>query len=552
MKKTVLILCVLCVIISPIIAQNVQFSSSNIEAGIRRHLGIGETDNITIDQIDSITHLCLSSMSIHDIRDISLLSNIKYLDLSNNLIDNVLPLITLDSLRHLDLSNNNLESISMLSFSYAKEMYVDVTFNYIQDFSLFNTITHCNFAIEGAGLQEKKNAPYFNVYQFYSEMDADSKFKVSYRGYTNMDAGVTLQYVSTNVPVALDGNYNTVEIPDPPQVPTKVILSNGILGDTTYVVPTANFTIGAEKTITLDTGLPEDYYVSSVYATKGLVEIDGKKINYTAPRKPMSDIVSFSYYKGGLLKGFSRYYMNMGKKGDINVNGSVDIQDATLAVNHILGRDNNDDYDYIAADMNGDNTVNVFDVTAIVNVILNGEDNPSHARRLAQEDSYFEPIRFTAEGNGLLFGIDNPERFTSFQFDIEVPEGVELFGVDWNDKTDHMLEFTKNGETRYRVVGLSLSSATLPISTDVLLRLSLSLSETANGDICINNVLFVTPDGKATRFKGTTMGMNTGVIGISSSQGEHIYDTSGHQLNMNRQQLGKGVYIINKKKEIIK
>jgi hypothetical protein len=235
-------------------------------------------------------------------------------------------------------------------------------------------------------------------------------------------------------------------------------------------------------------------------------------------------------------------------RGDINGNGSVDVQDATLVVNYILGKIDSEEYDFTLADMNNDDKINVFDVTAILNVILSKSNNPATARRLARQDEAWESICLTVDKNGLLFGVDNPEKYTSFQFDVEVPQGVNLLGVEWNGNIDHTLQFAKNGENRYTVVALSLASTPLSAFNETLLKLRLS----EMGEVWVNNVLFVTPDGKAARFNGATIGMTTGIKGLSNSSGKQFFDVSGRRLNMKREQLGKGVYIINNKKVVIK
>lgn len=234
--------------------------------------------------------------------------------------------------------------------------------------------------------------------------------------------------------------------------------------------------------------------------------------------------------------------------GDVTGSGNVDVQDATIIVNFILGKENSDEYDFSLADMNNDGEVDVFDVTAILNVILSNGSNSSLARSFTRKDEVREPISLTTERNGWQLGIDSPERFTSFQFDIEVSRGVDLLDVEWNGYTNHLLQFAKNGENRYTVVALSLASTPLPAFDDALLRLHLS----DRGEVRIDNVLFVTPAGKAARFNGATTGMTTGIKGISNIQGEQIYDISGRRLNTEREQLSKGVYIINNKIVVIK
>jgi hypothetical protein len=167
------------------------------------------------------------------------------------------------------------------------------------------------------------------------------------------------------------------------------------------------------------------------------------------------------------------------------------------------------------------------------------------ARRLERQDADNEPVHLKSDAKGLLFDIDNADRFTSFQFDVEVPEGADLIGVEWVDKSEHTLRFAKNGEDCYRVVALSLTSSPLTVTDRSLLRLR--MSNRGHGNVSIENVLFVTPEGKAARFNGSTIDLTTGVQSIPFSQGEQIYDISGRRLNMKREQLKKGVYIINKR-----
>ena len=59
--------------------------------------------------------------------------------------------------------------------------------------------------------------------------------------------------------------------------------------------------------------------------------------------------------------------------GDVNGDKSINMTDATLLVNHILG--NQDEHFIIAnADVNSDESVTVTDVTSLVNLILNNSN----------------------------------------------------------------------------------------------------------------------------------------------------------------------------------
>ena len=54
------------------------------------------------------------------------------------------------------------------------------------------------------------------------------------------------------------------------------------------------------------------------------------------------------------------------KKGDVNMDGVVNVSDVTMLVSMILGNTPHN----AAADVNGDKAVNVSDVTALVSIIL--------------------------------------------------------------------------------------------------------------------------------------------------------------------------------------
>lgn len=58
------------------------------------------------------------------------------------------------------------------------------------------------------------------------------------------------------------------------------------------------------------------------------------------------------------------------KKGDVNADGTVDVSDANILINIILGSDEASKYEG-RADVNGDGTVDVADVNEIINLILN-------------------------------------------------------------------------------------------------------------------------------------------------------------------------------------
>ena len=330
-------------------SQKVTFYSQEFENGVRDHIGLGESDNVLQTHTDTITTLNLSGLGITDIRDAGYLTAVTKLDLSYNNITDVSPLLTLSSLRELNLSNNKLENINILAFVEAESMEVDVSNNYISDFSYFYTPGLCDFTFMGMGLQMEKDAPYFDIYQFYATVDLANRSMISYRGYT------------------IDGDSHIAVLPTTPTETTEVTLTNGAESIKTFVVPAKFNKVEAGKTVSMDTGLPEHYTISA-YASKGTVEIVGNTLKFTAPQETVSDIISFCFYEGATLKGISRFYVN---KGDIDGDGDVDKADLEKVVNFIMNP--SEDFNKDAADMNGDGKVNATDVVLIINAMTNPE-----------------------------------------------------------------------------------------------------------------------------------------------------------------------------------
>ena len=348
-------------------AQKVTFFSPEFEEGVRHHIGLGETDDVLQTQTDTITRLSLSGMDITDIRDAVYLTAVEELDLSYNRITDVSPLMQLESLRMLNLSKNRLENIDVLAFSLSERMEVDVSNNYIQDFSYFYTPLPCDFTFVGMGLQSERNAPYFNLYQFYADVSDDGQPMVVYRGYTNM-ATANIKCGTQNVAALLDGNTHEIAITDHLAATSLVTLSNGEQQATTYIVPPANYSVESGKTVTMTTGLPDDYLLTDAYTKDGIVEVVGNTLRYTASTSAMPDIVSFSYSQGDTLKGRSFFYVNRATdvtKGDVNGDGNVNVGDIMAVINVMAGQGSNN----AKGDVNEDGKVNVGDIMAVINIM---------------------------------------------------------------------------------------------------------------------------------------------------------------------------------------
>lgn len=240
-------------------------------------------------------------------------------------------------------------------------------------------------------------------------------------------------------------------------------------------------------------------------------------------------------------------------RGNITGSGAVNVQDATLVVNYILGNvaETARNYNYSVADMNNDGEVDVFDVTKMIGVILSGESAAKQRRLLGTPDvDMKEQLNLHASADGVTVDVADAGRFTSFQMEVEAPRGVKLTGARLvADGTDHIVKYAQVGENRYRVLALSMSSTPLITSADGMLELSLS----GGDDVTADNILFVTSQGEAVRFAAQSLNTVTGIDAITSAlrDGE-VYDLSGRKVSATGNQLPKGVYIVNKKKVVVK
>ena len=243
------------------------------------------------------------------------------------------------------------------------------------------------------------------------------------------------------------------------------------------------------------------------------------------------------------------YFSRLLLKGDVNDDGLIDMVDVVAMVNYILGTPS-ESFVTMAADLNSDGEIDVFDATQLVSMILAKNGYPAESRRVAAEDATQESALLSADGNSVSLNIDQPERFTAFQFEMDVPEGCELEKVRFANRSNrHGLRFAEIGENKYKVVGFSLGNELLHSQDGKLVEMQ--LSDLSDGHVAIGNVLFVTPDEEKTYFCGGTLSVVTGVDILATDKEEVIYDMSGRKQS-SRGSLKKGVYIINGKKGVIK
>ena len=231
--------------------------------------------------------------------------------------------------------------------------------------------------------------------------------------------------------------------------------------------------------------------------------------------------------------------------GDADGDGFVDVADVVAMIDYILDSSTSDIV-FFSADMNDDAEVDIFDVMIVINIVLN-KGNSAESRTRASGNMEEQAV-VTAAADGIVLGVNDAGRFTAFQFDIEVADGMELTAARLNDNTgNHELYSMNIGQNTYRVIGVSMDNSTLTASGNDLIELSFS----KGGHAQISNIVFVTPQKSKVYFASGNSEV-TGIGRIGYKQAEDIYALSGRKVNTDRSRLPKGLYIINNKKVVIK
>ena len=241
-------------------------------------------------------------------------------------------------------------------------------------------------------------------------------------------------------------------------------------------------------------------------------------------------------------------------RGDLNVDGEVDVKDVVGMINYIMGTPD-DDFDDTLADMNEDGAINIGDLIMELRAVL-GLSSVSHSRAMIQE-SLDGTLTVSESNKHIDVNLETTTGYTAFQMEVSVPEGVyidnvELYGVKANT---HKILWNLVDDNKYILLGYSMDNSTLDIEDNNLL--NISLNGGTDGKVEISNIKFVTPSGKMNSLSDVTIGYTTGIRTITENELEDsdVYNVIGVKVSNDKKalkNLKKGVYIINGKKQVVK
>ena len=239
-------------------------------------------------------------------------------------------------------------------------------------------------------------------------------------------------------------------------------------------------------------------------------------------------------------------------KGDTNDDGDINVSDIVEIVNCIMGKPSSK-FVAAAADMNGDGEVNVTDIVQVVSIIMagSGASSRSDVDMAATTDN--DRLTLT---DRLSLILENDGNYVAAQFDVKVSDGQTLDDISLNGERSgrHLLTYAKTGENLYKVVLYSLDNSSFSGHSGELL----SIHVTGNGDVTLEDIVFVTAGNAEKRF-APLGGSTTGVDDIDHSPltVDHYYDLQGRRI-INGQwsivngQWKKGIYVIDGKKHVVR
>lgn len=269
---------------------------------------------------------------------------------------------------------------------------------------------------------------------------------------------------------------------------------------------------------------------------KNIILTDPQATRYAAP--DMKSTISVSNYT----------------MGDVNNDGHIDVADLAGVVRFIL---ENADASLVfnAADMDGNGVIEINDYAALVNVILNQSTTTKMLLR-RNRAVLREVIRLnnTDEGELTISLPVNDMRYTGMQFDLRLPEGIELAddGVEViSGRHSAWMQRRANGTCR--IVCASMMNDEFNEGEVLRLRIKATTMAGEGTEAVCENVVLSDVDAVRHEAASAVAGMNTGEeTGIRSvtTNGEAIsvYDLQGRRVVLPRQ----GLYIVKGKKTIIK
>ena len=218
-------------------------------------------------------------------------------------------------------------------------------------------------------------------------------------------------------------------------------------------------------------------------------------------------------------------------KGDVNIDGTVNVSDYVATANYILELDPHP-FLFVAADIDENLTINVSDLVGVANIALNFMSAPAIYHAPAMGYGGEGLMSFTANCSTIspnrhvvTLDLSNSNAVTAFQMDINLPDGMKLVDASLSDRAtaSHSLEMTTLASGAYRLLGASMMSKAFASSEGALL--TLEIEGDASGAAVIDGIMLAEPDATLHQHDAMTLALgNSGVHEMMSDVNIYLQD----------------------------
>ena len=218
--------------------------------------------------------------------------------------------------------------------------------------------------------------------------------------------------------------------------------------------------------------------------------------------------------------------------GDVNSSGDITVADVVLTAKYILYQ-NPDPFIFGAADLNGDGRITITDVVKIANLILDQNYDEPTNMHLTSPNEAGDRMSGEIRNNTVSINLDNAMGYTAFQLDLTLPEGITASDFALAERANELGLIVKDrGNGKIRVVGYTANLKTIKGNEGNLL----TFHVTGNGEIGVDHIALVTPEGQTVNLGGFVIALNnaTSVNEIAGSKEiAHVdyYDLTGQRID---------------------
>ena len=237
------------------------------------------------------------------------------------------------------------------------------------------------------------------------------------------------------------------------------------------------------------------------------------------------------------------------KLGDVNNDTRVSVADLSLSVDYLVGG-HPSPFVLRQADANNDGDVNVADVVRIADLIIGAVERGSHApaRHRDAEECGGNVLTGQIQGSLLSFDLTNSAEYVAFQLSLTLPEGVERKDTRLLRGDNHVVASGIADDGELKMVVYSGDNSALQEQTGQLLQIQ--MVRPIEGDVLVNDIVFVTRQGQIHKFAPIRVSGTTGIAATSEAGArQQAFDLNGRPVLAKPK---RGIYIIGGKKIIFK